>query len=236
MLTIAVLQQKGGAGKTTLAVNLAAAAHLEGQRTLIVDMDQQASAFAWSLERREGSRLDGLTVVRADRALTLPRFAEMSRGYDAIFLDGPPRRGDITQSAAVAADIVLLPVTPAPYDVWALDDTTANLDLADGIREQLGRKPVLRAFVINRAATGTLLAQEVEALIAETERVLAVVRQRTSFPTTAGRGETVLTSTASLGAREDIEQLWRALKGLTNGNAQRPKKSHPQAKRKAGSR
>jgi hypothetical protein len=102
-----VLQQKGGSGKTTLAINLAAAAHLDGDRALVVDMDSQASAFDWSAARRDGSPLDGLAVVRADRAIALPRFAEITRGYDYVFLDGPPRLGDVTQSAAVAADIAV---------------------------------------------------------------------------------------------------------------------------------
>lgn len=75
MLTVALLQQKGGSGKTTLAVNLAAAAHLEGRRTLVVDMDRQASAFDWSAARQDRSALDGLAVVKADRAMALPRFA-----------------------------------------------------------------------------------------------------------------------------------------------------------------
>jgi cellulose biosynthesis protein BcsQ len=105
-----VLQQKGGSGKTTLAVNLAAAAHLEGRRTLVVDMDRQASAFDWSAARQEGSSLEGLAVVKADRAIALPRFREISRGYEFVFLDGPPRLGDVTQSAAVAADVAVLPL------------------------------------------------------------------------------------------------------------------------------
>ncbi len=95
-ITVAVLQQKGGSGKTTLAINLAAAAHLDGCRALVVDMDRQGSAFDWSAARRDGSPLEGLTVVRADRPLPLPRLAEITRGYDAVFLDGPPRLGDVT--------------------------------------------------------------------------------------------------------------------------------------------
>ena len=91
VLTVAVLQQKGGSGKTTLTVNLAAAAHLEGGRTLVVDMDRQASAFDWSAAREDRSSLEGLSVVKADRAIALPRFREIAHGYDYVFLDGPAR-------------------------------------------------------------------------------------------------------------------------------------------------
>ena len=114
MLTVAVLQQKGGSGKTMLAINLAAAAHLDGDRALVVDMDRQASAFDWSAARQDGSPLDGLSVVKADKAMALPRFKEIARGYDYVFLDGPPRLGDVTQSAAVAADVAVLPIQPGP--------------------------------------------------------------------------------------------------------------------------
>jgi cellulose biosynthesis protein BcsQ len=81
MLTLAVIQQKGESGKATLAINLAAAAHLEGRRTLVVDMGRQASAFDWGAARKDGSELECLAVVKADRALPLPRFKEIARGY-----------------------------------------------------------------------------------------------------------------------------------------------------------
>ncbi|HXN34510.1 MAG TPA: AAA family ATPase, partial [Polyangiaceae bacterium] len=142
MLTVAVLQQKGGSGKTMLAINLAAAAHLDGDRALVVDMDRQASAFDWSAARQDGSPLEGLAVVKADRAIALPRFKEIARGYDYVFLDGPPRLGDVTQSAAVAADVAVMPIQPGPFDFWAVAETLESLDQADQVREQLGRPPI----------------------------------------------------------------------------------------------
>ena len=55
-----------------------------------------------------------------------------------VFLDGPPRLGDVTQSAAVAADVAVLPIQPGPFDFWAVAETLESLDQADQIREQLG--------------------------------------------------------------------------------------------------
>ena len=195
MLTVAVLQQKGGSGKTMLAINLAAAAHLDGDRALVVDMDRQASAFDWSAARQEGSLLDGLAVVKADRAIALPRFKEIARGYDYVFLDGPPRLGDVTQSAAVAADVAVMPIQPGPFDFWAVAETLESLDQADQVREQLGRPPIRRVFVLNRASTNTRLAREAEAELRKAGGELAgVVHQRIAFPDAASRGESVLTS------------------------------------------
>ncbi len=219
MLTVAVIQQKGGSGKTTLAINLAAAAHLEGRRTLVVDMDRQASAFDWSAARQDGSELEGLAVVKADRAIPLPRFKEISRGYDYVFLDGPPRLGDVTQSAAVAADVAVLPIQPGPFDFWAVAETLESLDAADGIREQLGRKPIRRVFVINRAAKNTKLAREAEDELRKSGGEIAgVVHQRIAFPDASSRGESVLTTRTGKSAADDIKRLWGAVKGGKNGS------------------
>jgi chromosome partitioning protein len=232
MLTVALLQQKGGSGKTTLAVNLAAAAHLEGRRTVVVDMDRQASAFDWSAARLDGSSLEGLAVVKADKAIALPRFKEIVRGYDCVFLDGPPRLGDVTQSAAVAADVALLPIQPGPFDFWAVAETIESLDLADQIREQHGRQPIRRVFVVNRAATNTRLAREAEEeLRGIGSEIAGVVHQRVAFPDAASRGESVMTSPAPDAAADDIQRLWRALKGGKHGS--QPQEAKPRAKRDA---
>lgn len=229
MLTVAVLQQKGGSGKTTLAINVAAAAHLDGNRALVVDMDRQASAFDWSAARRDGLPLDGLAVVRADRAIALSRFAEITRGYDYVFLDGPPRLGDVTQSAAVAADVAVLPIQPGPFDFWAVAETLESLNQADRIREQLARVPIRRVFVINRAGTNTRLAREAEAELRKSGGELAgIVHQRIAFQDAASRGESVLTSPSTEAAANDIRRLWRNLKGREHGSEPEEAKQRPE--------
>jgi len=163
--------------------NLSASAHLEGGRTLVVDMGRQASAFHWGAARQDGSSLEGLAVVRADKAIALPRLREIVRGYDYVFLDGPARLGDVTQSAAVAADVAVLPIQPGPFDFWAVAETLESIDHADEIRPQLGRRPIRRAFVVNRAAANTRLAREAEDELRKTGGELAgVVHQRIAFP------------------------------------------------------
>jgi len=232
MLTVAVLQQKGGSGKTTLAINLATGAHLDGGHALVVDMDRRASDFDWSAARQDGSPLDGLAVVKADRAMALPRFKEMSRGYDYVFLDGPPRQGDVTRSAAVATDSAVLPIRPGPFDFSAVAETLESLDQADQIREQLGRPPIRRIFVLNRASTNARLAREAEVELRKAGGELAgVVHQRIAFPDAASRGESVLTSSSTEAAADDIRRLWRNVKGGKHGS--KPQEAKPRAKREA---
>lgn len=212
MLTIAVLNQKGGAGKTTLATNLAAAAHLGGRRTLIIDMDHQGSALDWSVARAEGSQLVGLSVVKVDKPIAFPRFREISRGYDVIILDGPPRLGDVTRSAACAADVVVIPVQPGPFDLWAASETLSLLDAADGIRAELKRRRVRRLFVVNRAAAGTVLARQTPGALEESGgEVAGVVHQRIAFPEAAATGESVLTTDPNGPAAVEIRRLFRAV-------------------------
>lgn len=211
MLTIAVLNQKGGVGKTSLATNLAAAAHLEGLRTLVVDMDRQGSSLDWSAARVEGSKLAGLTVVKADKALAVPRFREMARGYEVVILDGPPRIGDITRSAACAADVVVIPVQPGPFDLWAASETLELLDGADAIRQELGRPKVRRLFVLNRAATGTVLAREAPGALKEHGELAGIIHQRIAFPEASAVGESVLTVEPEGAASIEIRRLFRVI-------------------------
>jgi chromosome partitioning protein len=213
MLTIAVLDQKGGVGKTTLATNIAAAAKLDGRRTLLVDVDRQGSALDWSAARTEGSTLEGLGVVKADKALALQRFREITAGYDVVLLDGPPRLGEVTRSAAVAADVVLVPIQPGPFDLWASRETLDVLNEADAIRSELQRKPARRVFVVNRASTNTVLARQAPAALAEQGEVIGVVHQRIAFAESAATGERVLATDPAGPAADEIRALYKAITG-----------------------
>jgi chromosome partitioning protein len=217
MFTIAVLNQKGGVGKTTLATNLAAAAHLTRKRTLLVDLDQQGSALDWYNARQDGSALAGLTTIKFDRALSLPKYREISSGFDVVVLDGPPRLDALTRSAAVAADIVVVPVRPGAFDLWAVEETVSTLGEADAIRAELGRRPVRRLFVVNQAATNTIIARETPDALAEVgETAPVVVHLRVAFAEAANIGESVLTTEAGGPAAEEIRALYNfvARRGL----------------------
>ncbi len=154
---VAVLNQKGGTGKSTISTCLAAAGHQAGRRTLLVDMDPQGSSFDWGAARGPGSPLEGLVVTRVDRAkaLALPQFVPLTLGYDLIVCDGPPRLGDLTSAAAVLADVVLIPMRAGGFDWWAAAEVLKTLDAADATRQVLGRDPVRRVFLLNGATANT---------------------------------------------------------------------------------
>lgn len=211
MRTIAVLNQKGGVGKTTIAVNLAAAAHLAGLRTLVLDLDRQGSAFDWYSARTAGSKLDGLVVARADRALDLRKFRELSRGYDVVICDGPPRLGDVTRAAAVAADVVLIPLRAGATDWWACAETAELIDSADAIRAELKQPPVRRVFVLNALPPRTRLIEQAHEALSEAGATVAPTRlgNRVGYAQTMFSGESVLSTDAGSASAAEITELYR---------------------------
>ena len=214
-MLIAVLNQKGGVGKTTLAVNLAAATHLAGGRALVLDLDSQGSSFDWYSARKEGSMLAGLNVVRAPTALSLTKLQDLARGYDVVFVDGPPRLGDITRAAAVAADVVLLPMREGGFDWWAIADTLELLDSADTMRASVGREPVRRVFALNAVpAQATKLKRgAIEAVTQLGDRAPLIIANRVNFAETVLTGESVLTLHPTSPAAHEIRLLHAAVLG-----------------------
>lgn len=232
MYVIAVLSLKGGVGKTTLATNLAAAAHLRGKSTILVDLDKQGSALDWGSARRETSKLAGIAVSKHDRNFSRARLLELATGRDVAVLDGPPRLGDQSSAAAVAADVVVVPVTPGPFDLWATDETLEELSRADVIREQLGRGPVRRVFVVNRCAPRTVLARSARDAMAERGQVAeTLIQQRVAYPEAAAIGEAVMSLAPKSAAATEIDRLLREIwpESATITNATTSKKKGKKA-------
>lgn len=123
MKVLAVVSQKGGVGKTTLATALAVQASRDGKRTVMFDLDPQASASFWKDTRKDDSL--AITAVPAAR-LTHVIAAVRDAGCDLAIIDTPPFSKDIAYEAAQQADFVLVPSRPAVLDIMAM---TRTLDL-----------------------------------------------------------------------------------------------------------
>lgn len=120
MDVIAVIAQKGGTGKTTLAVSLAVAATQNGRTSALIDLDPQASASNWS-DRREASEPVVVSAQPA-RLQHVLRAAEES-GAELVLIDTPPRAEQAALTAAKVADLVLIPCRPAIYDLETVATT-----------------------------------------------------------------------------------------------------------------
>ncbi|MGQ3675777.1 AAA family ATPase [Xanthobacter sp. TB0139] len=127
MKILAVVSQKGGVGKTTLATALAVEAVRQGKSTVMVDLDPQASASFWK-DTREASLVEGDLAITAVPSSRLPHVlsAAEGAGCDLAVIDTPPFSKDIAYEAAQRADFVLIPTRPAVLDVMAM---TRTLDL-----------------------------------------------------------------------------------------------------------
>jgi len=200
-MIVSFLNQKGGVGKTTLAVHVADALSRRGKRVLLVDADPQGSALDWAAARSGEPRFPVAGLPRASLHKELPALA---RGYDAVVIDGPPRVYDVARSAIMASDLVLVPVQPSPYDVWAAKE------IADLMREATAFKPDLKsAFTINRKIVNTALGRDVvEALADYPIPVLkSAVCQRVAFAESAARGQTVFEAAPDHPAGKEVLAL-----------------------------
>ena len=151
----------------------------------LIDADPQGSALDWSLQRaREGSpRLFGVVGLARD---TLHHEApELARDADHVVIDGPPRVAGLMRSALLAADLVLIPVQPSPFDGWASAEMLALLREARIYRPQLAAR-----FVLNRCAARTVIARETAETLADHDPpVLATtIGQRVVFADAAQSG------------------------------------------------
>src|SRR5579872_7314488 len=187
-MIVALLNQKGGVGKTTLALHLAGAWAREGKRVILVDADPQASALDWS-EQRAKERIPRLFGVLGLARDTLHREApELARDADHVVIDGPPRIAGLLRSALLAADVVLVPAQPSPFDGWASGEALRLIDKA-----RLYRPHLLARFVLNRCGARTVIARETaEALASHEPPVLATrIGQRVGFAEAARLGRLV---------------------------------------------
>lgn len=199
MPTIAIISQKGGAGKTTLALHLAAAAQDAGTVALVVDTDPQATASQWATWRRDNP--PEVIDSPPPRLAAKVRLAR-KQGAQWIVIDTPPHADSAARVAVEIADLVLIPCRPSAFDLSAIE-VTAKL-------AKLLRKP---AYVVFTAGppNAPRVYQEAGELVESygTPACPVQVPDRAAYRHASAEGRTVMELEPTGKAAEDIRQIYR---------------------------
>ena len=210
MPVIAVLNQKGGSGKTTIATNLARAYQRMGHSVLLVDSDKQGSARDWrAVEEDNPTPVIGLDHTSLDKDL------KCVGQHDYIIIDGSPQATEIALAAIRAADFILIPVQPSPYDLWA----TANLIDLVKQRIELTDNKLKAGLLISRLIKNTKIGEEVGQVLQEFELPVleSKIVQRICYPNSASLGKTVFeTEKANSEAVQEVLGLAKEIQQILN--------------------
>ncbi|UUF04818.1 ParA family partition ATPase [Xanthomonas hortorum] len=209
MKTITIAVQKGGAGKTTIAVHLAVAAQQAGLRVALADTDPQGSAKSWA-ETRSDSALEVVAITSANVGAAVAAAAE--EGYDLLIVDTPPHASAGIAAALEHADLALMPIRPSLLDLTA---APASIRLL-----QASGKP--GAFILSSAPIRASETREVERELASTGiRVLeTVIHDRTAYRRALAHGQAVGEFEPAGKAAFEVRAPWRevnTLLGATKG-------------------
>lgn len=206
---ITIAQQKGGAGKTTLAVNLAVAFARQNKRVAILDTDPQGSLGRWFMARRELLESPGLEFGTASAWGVSYECEKLGKTNDIVIIDTPPKVDSDLKPALREADLILVPVGSSHVDLWATDGV---VDLA----VRVGKRCVI---VLNRVKSGTRLADEVATAASEISADVATTSlgQRVVYAETLGQGRAVPEAGKSVASAE-VEALAAEVLSLLAAN------------------
>ena len=198
MRTVTLLSQKGGSGKTTLSINLAIAAALDGQSVVVIDLDPQQSAARWA-RLRSG---DNPVIVSGHGPNVADLVARAREGSaDLVVIDTAPKSESAALAAAKLADVVIIPCQPSSLDLDAIADSVNIV--------QLAKRPAF--FVLNNCRASSTLADEAAEALSDYGIAIAPVRigSRVAFVKSLAEGKGVLDYEPGRASASEITQLYR---------------------------
>jgi chromosome partitioning protein len=199
MPTIAIISQKGGAGKTTVALHLAAAAQDAGRVALVIDTDPQATASQWAAWRRDAPP----EVIDSPPPRLAAKVAQATgQGAEVIVIDTPPHADSAARAAVEVADLVLIPCRPSAFDLAAIQ-TSAKL-------VQLLRKPAFVVFSAGSPNAPRIYAEAGELVESYgTPACPVLLPDRAAFRHASAEGRTVMETEPASRAAHDVRELYR---------------------------
>jgi chromosome partitioning protein len=202
----AIINQKGGCSKTTLALNLAAAMAAERSKVLLIDADPQQTAQDWAAIRTDEPtfRVVGLSKPVLHRDLL-----KLATDYDEVVIDGAPRNYEVARSAIASADTILIPVQPSGADFWASRETVQLVKEAREFKET--QKAV---FVLTRRIGRTLIGRNITAALEEFDIPIlkAGTMQRIAYAEALTGGTTVIEMQPNGEAAQEIRRILKEIR------------------------
>lgn len=214
MLTISLIAQKGGTGKTTLALSLSVAGSIAGLRTFIADLDPQASACEWA-DRRQADAPIVMDAQYARLAGTLKK-AEQG-GVNLSIIDTPARSSEAALAAAKLSDLIIVPCRPQFFDIRTIQSTAEIIKLA-------GNKPAIAILNMvptqwseTTASETSRLARTINEVRAQGIEILPFyIRQRAIFGDSIALGSTPLEQEPDGKAAQEILDSYNAIIQILN--------------------
>lgn len=209
MTIIALINQKGGCGKSTAAVHFIYwLATKQKKNVLLVDADAQQSSSTWlsGMEKKIPHK-----VVQTPDDL-LDQIPELTNHYDQLIIDGPASLAEATRAILFRADLAIVPVQPTGVDLRSASDAIRLIKQAQSVR---GGQPNAAVF-LSRAVKGTKLKEEAIALLSKTPEITmlkTVIHQKQAIADTSGQSATVWDS-SSRPAKESAREYERLFKEI----------------------
>lgn len=204
---ITIAQQKGGSGKTTLAVTLATTFLSMGKSVALLDTDPQGSLGKWFMKRVEDQGDDPDLLFSTATAWGINyELRSLSDKADFVIVDTPPKADSDLRPALRAADLILVPLSASHVDIWATQDV---LDLAD-------RASKRACIVMNRTRANTRLGTEIDETVAELEADIASSKlgNRIAFAESLGQGRGVIEAKRGSTAATEAKALAKEIIGM----------------------
>jgi chromosome partitioning protein len=215
-MIISFINQKGGVGKTTIAINVASDLANQGYKTLLIDADKQGSSSTWASLREETP----FQVVSLARENMAKDALSLASEYDFTLIDAPPHAEAISRSCIIASDLVVMPIEPSGLSTWASDVTVQQVEQAKEYKDTLKC-----GFVVSRKIGNTVIGRQVRNMVEETGmRVFdADIENRVAFAESLTMGQTIFEWSVDKKAMNEIKTLTKEL--VSYGKEKLPKRT-----------
>lgn len=212
-MIISVCAQKGGSGKTTIAVNLAGEAARCGHKTLLIDADPQGSATRWFEQASEETAEAWPDLLQVPSKDVGKEIRKHVKDFDVIVVDCPPQLHEITESAITLSHVALIPISPSALDLWAMLDHTIRI-----FQKISTKRPDLKGLlVVSRKQPNTAIGREVREVLGGPDwthlsLLESEVSQRTIFAQLPSTGQLVHQAVQpEHPAQSEISALWQEI-------------------------